>query len=183
MTVVNATGASQAINISLVSGQFAFAGQDPQGPNDATRYSFLTSDGTDVVATGAGMDFANDPPAFGTATQIDFDLTNNNVNDVTMSAITGLTGNGAVAAARMTEVTSSAIDFANEVMSFNDTVTGSAFDDLVICIGADYDIPASSRTEWQCNELSSDDRLTGWDSTRELERVQEFVIANDIISG
>ena len=96
MTVVNATAATQAINISLASGQFAFDGRDPGGTNSSTQYSFTTTDGTDVQVTGSGMDFNGDPPAFGSATRIDFDLGNNNFAnpDVTMTAITGLNGGG-----------------------------------------------------------------------------------------
>ncbi|HVL19790.1 MAG TPA: calcium-binding protein [Amaricoccus sp.] len=139
MSVIDGSNASQGINISLVSNQFDFAGQDNGGTNSATAYSWLTSGGHDVQTNGNGMDFNNDPPNFGNVTSIDIDLGNNLFSDpdITIRNITGALGNGAVTAARLGEITDSALDFFNEIMSHDDNIIGSDFDDTAKCGGGD----------------------------------------------
>jgi Ca2+-binding RTX toxin-like protein len=128
MTVVNAANATESVNINLVSDQFTFASGTPISN---AHYTANTSGGDDIEYFGFGIATVGSPPAFGSVTTIESDLSNNNFGtpDVEMTQITGLLGNGAIQAARITEVTSSAVDFFNEVMSFNDTMTGSAFND------------------------------------------------------
>ena len=110
----------------------AISSPSPAASASTTRhYTAITTGGDDIEYFGAGIDTAGSPPAFGTVTSIDSDLSNNNFGtpDVEMTQITAALGGGAIQAARITEVTSSAVDFFNEVMSFNDTMTGSAFND------------------------------------------------------
>lgn len=128
MTVVNAANATEAVVINLVSDQFTFASGTPISN---AHYTANTTGGDDIEYFGFGIATVGSPPAFGSVTTIESDLSNNNFGtpDVEMTQITGLLGAGAIQAARITEVTGSAVDFFNEVMSFNDTMTGSAFND------------------------------------------------------
>ena len=68
---------------------------------------------------GTGMDFLNDPPAFGDVTRIEFDLSNNNFQtpDVVISGITAAAGGGALSAARLEILAANANQFFNEVTS------------------------------------------------------------------
>ena len=75
------------------------------------------------------MDFNDPTPDFGNVTSMSLDLLNDGDIDVTMTSITGLTGGGAVAAARLGIMVDSIQQMFDEVMSFNDTITGSAFND------------------------------------------------------
>lgn len=52
---------------------FAFDSQDGAGDNSATRYSWLTDNGTDVQAVGSGITFAGEQPTSGTITSLSFD--------------------------------------------------------------------------------------------------------------
>ncbi len=82
--------------------------------------------------TGTGIDFAGNPPAFGLATLIEVDLSNNNFGapDVVISGITRPNAFGnPFANARLDVITNSAQDFFNEVLALDDTMTGSAFND------------------------------------------------------
>jgi Ca2+-binding RTX toxin-like protein len=130
MTVVNASTATEAVNILLGSDQVAFDARDPAGLNSSTQYSWFTTGGDDVQATGAGIDFNGDPPAFGLVDRIEIDLSNNNLQtpDVVINGITAEPGGG-IAPARLDVLTDGAVDFFDELMSFDDTMTGSAFND------------------------------------------------------
>jgi Ca2+-binding RTX toxin-like protein len=132
MTIVNASGATEAVNITLVSDQFAFSARDPGGNNSTTLYSWLTTGADDVQVNGSGIiDFNSSPANFGLANSIDIDLSNNNFfsPDVRISGITAQYGAGFLADARVGIITDGPVEFFNELMSFNDTMTGSAFDD------------------------------------------------------
>ena len=133
MTIVNAAAATEAVNMSLISNQFNFAGRDPGGSNlNPTLYSWLSSGGDDVQVTGTGIVSTQDPPTTGLANQIDIDLSNNNFGtpDVEISAITRPNAFGApFSTARLSVITASVSDFLNEVLALDDTMTGGAFND------------------------------------------------------
>ena len=77
MTTVNASTSTEAVIFLAGFNQINFNAQNAAGVNDATHYSWLTTGGDGLLATGNGMDFNNSPPAFGFATAIDIDLSNN----------------------------------------------------------------------------------------------------------
>ena len=85
------------------------------------------------------MDTTDSPPAFGNVTSIDIDLSNNNfaTPDITITQHHRRLGDGAITAARLGEITDSALDFFNEIMSFNDNIIGSDFNDTAKCGGGD----------------------------------------------
>ncbi len=131
MTIVNASNATEAVNITLVSNQFDFAGRDAGGNNSATSYSWLSTGGDDIQVTGVGIDSAGNPPGFGLATAIDIDLSNDDFLDPDVE-ITGITRPGLfgqLSTARLSVITASAFDFFDEIMALDDEMTGSAFDD------------------------------------------------------
>lgn len=132
MTILNASASDEAVHVTLVSDQFAFASRDPGGVNSFTDYSYLTSAGDDVQVTGSGIDFNGSPPNAGLATQIDIDLSNDSFSnpDVEITNITRANAGGALAGARLSVITDGALDFFNEVMAFDDTMIGSALDDV-----------------------------------------------------
>lgn len=133
MTVVNASGSTEAVFITLASNQFAFSQRDPGGNNiGTTQYSWLTTGGDDVQVTGTGINTAGNPATQGVATLIEVDLSNNNFAspDVVISNITRPNAFGVpFANARMSVITASAQDFFNELLALDDVMTGSAFND------------------------------------------------------
>jgi Ca2+-binding RTX toxin-like protein len=139
MTVVNASTATEAVNITLVSDQFFFDTRDPVGTNSSTQYSWLTTGGDDLQGTGSGIDFNGNPPATGTVTDIDVDLSNNNfaTPDVVISNITRPAGLGVAGNARLSVITGTATDFFDEIMSLDDEMTGSDFNDTFKAGGGD----------------------------------------------
>ena len=139
MSNIDASTSTEAVNITLVSDQFAFSTRDGGGNNSATQYSWLTTGGDDVQTTGSGIDFNNNPATAGSVNLIEIDLSNNNfaAPDVTIDFITNQTGGGAVSPARMAEITAGANSFFDELMSFNDTMLGSNFNDTFKAGGGD----------------------------------------------
>jgi len=132
MTVVNASNATEAVFVTLVSNQFDYTVRDPGGNNiSPTQTSLLTSGGDDHQITGTGID-SSDPFAGGFATQIDVDLSNNDFLNPDVE-ITNITRPNAFGApfnnARLDVITNSVTDFFNEVLALDDTMTGSAFND------------------------------------------------------
>lgn len=133
MTIVNASNADEAVNITLLSNQFNFDGRDPGGNNfSPNQYSWLTTGGDDIQVNGSGINAAQDPPTQGLASSIDVDLSNDDFAspDVEISAITRPNAFGApFSTARLSVITNSASDFFGEVLALADTMTGSAFND------------------------------------------------------
>ena len=99
------------------------------GSTPPHSYSWLTSGNDDMQASGNGMDFTDPTPDFGNVTSMTLDLLNDGDIDVTMTSITALNGGGAISAARLGVMVDSMQQLFDEVMSFNDTITGSAFND------------------------------------------------------
>ncbi len=171
MTVFNASNATEAVNISLFTNQFDFAGRDAGGNNSSTSYSWLTSGGDDVQAFGTGIDSGGNPPAFGSVTELQFDLSNNDFAnpDVEITAITGATGGGAVAAARLAVITNSVSDFFAEITSFADVMTGGDFNDTMksgggadtLTLGAGNDSGFGGDGNDGVNGDDGDDNLNG----------------------
>src|SRR5690349_11782097 len=120
MSILDASDAAQGVIFTLATNQFDFASQDPNGANGPTAYSWLTSAAHDIQTRGTGMDFTDPTPDSGNVTEIDLDLGDNGTVDVELRNITGLTGNGAVAAARLAVITDSVVDLFDELMSFDD---------------------------------------------------------------
>jgi Ca2+-binding RTX toxin-like protein len=137
MTIVNASAATEALNLTLRGDQFAFAKQDAEGLNDSTRYSWLTTGGDGVLATGKGFDFEASPPGFGLVDTIALDFGSDDVTDAVISSITAEAGSGAIQPARVKGVTGAALDFFRELFSHDDTMTGSAFGDTFDAIDGD----------------------------------------------
>jgi len=139
MSVIDGSNSTQAINISLISNQFDFDQQDSGGNNNSTSYSWLTTGLHDVQTGGTNMDFTDPTPDTGNVTTIDIDLGNNDFADpdITVRNITGLNGGGAVSAARLGVIVDSASDFFNEIMSHNDNIVGSDFNDTAKSGGGD----------------------------------------------
>ena len=131
MTIINAASADEGVIFSPLFGdQFDYQIQDvANGVNNANNYSWLTSGNDDIQATGNGMDFNDPTPDFGNVTSMTLDLLDDGDIDVTMTNITGLNGGGGVAAARLGIMVDSMQLMFDEIMSFNDTITGSAFND------------------------------------------------------
>ncbi len=133
MTIVNASGATEAVVFIAGSNQIEFDFRD-FAINSSTQYSWITTGGDDVQVTGSGIDSAGNPPAFGLATAIDIDLSNNGFANPDVE-ITGITRPGAFglvfSTARLSALATSAVAFFNEIMALNDTVTGSAFADTL----------------------------------------------------
>jgi Ca2+-binding RTX toxin-like protein len=144
MTVINASTASAAVILSPFSDQFDYQIQDPAGPNSSTSYSWISSGNDDMAAFGNGMDFTDPTPDFGNVTSMNLDLSNNNVNDVTMTNITALNGGGAISAARLGVMVDSMQLFFDEVMSHDDTITGSNHNDVLKAGGGSDDLNLGS---------------------------------------
>lgn len=140
MTVINAQGSDQGVNISLFSDQFNFDEQDDDGINSATAYSWITSGDDDVQARGTNMDFTDPTPDTGNVNEIDFDLSNDADVDVTIRNITGVTGTGGITTARLGVIVDGLQDFADEILSFDDDFTGSSFNDIIKTFGGDDNI-------------------------------------------
>ena len=137
MSILDASNASQGVVFTLVTDQFDFASQDPNGVNSATAYSWLTSASHDIQTRGTGMDFTDPTPDFGNVTEIDLDLGDNGTVDVGLRNITGLTGGGNVTAARLGVITDGVVDLFDELMSFDDDMIGSDFNDTFKAGGGD----------------------------------------------
>jgi len=121
MATFNASIADIAVDM-LDFGTIDFAGQDPAGPNNATNYSWLTSDGHDIQATGNNISFNNDPPTSGNVNTLFIDLQNDGDTDVT---VTGLNG------ASLVGMTGGALNFLNTVLGGDDTLIGSSSADIL----------------------------------------------------
>lgn len=173
MTIVNASAATEAVNITLASNQFSFAGRDPGGNNlGTTDYSWLTTGGDDIQIYGSGIDTAGSPPTSGTADRIEVDLSNDDFLDPDV-VITGITRPNAFGApfstARVPVITSGAQNFFNEVLALDDVMTGSAFDDTfkagggadTLNMGAGDDNAYGGDGEDLLNGSSGDDELYG----------------------
>jgi Ca2+-binding RTX toxin-like protein len=131
MTLINASNATEAVNISATSDQFDFLVRDPDGNNSSTLYSWLTTntgDPDDVQAFGTGIDVAF--PS-GLIDRIDIDLSNDGDIDIRFNGITASTGNDDVKPARLSVITDGASAFFNEILSFADGITGSRFNDTL----------------------------------------------------
>jgi Ca2+-binding RTX toxin-like protein len=173
MTIVNASAATEAVFMTLVSDQVTFAGRDPGGFNSGTTsYSWLTTGGDDVQVTGTGIDTAGSPPASGLASLIEIDLSNNDFSDpdVVISSITRPNAFGApFTTARMSVITASAQDFFNEILALDDTMTGSAFGDTfkagggadTLNMGSGNDTAYGGDGDDTINGDAGDDRLFG----------------------
>ena len=130
MSIINAASADEGVIFSPLFGdQFDYQTQNVGGFNSATHYEWLTSGNDLMHASGTGMDFTDPSPDFGNVTSMSLDLLNDGDIDVTMTSITGLNGGGAISAARLGVMVDGLQQMFDEVMSFNDTITGSAFND------------------------------------------------------
>jgi Ca2+-binding RTX toxin-like protein len=169
MTVINASTASEAVILSPFSDQFDYQIQDPAGPNSSTSYSWISSGDDDMAAFGNGMDYTDPTPDFGNVTSMNLDLSNNNVNDVTMTDITALNGGGAISAARLGVMVDSMQLFFDEVMSHDDTITGSSHNDVLkagggsdeLNLGGGDDNLSGEAGDDSLNGGSGEDTLTG----------------------
>jgi Ca2+-binding RTX toxin-like protein len=162
MSVINASGSDKAINLSTFTDQFDFQVQDPGGNNTATQYSWLTSGNHDIQTRGTGMDFTDPSPDFGNVEEIDVDIDNDDFNDpdVTIRNITGLNGAGLIAPARLGVMVDGIQEFFDEVMSFDDNVTGSGFNDILKAGGGDDTIFGGAGND-SLNGEAGDDSLSG----------------------
>jgi len=124
MAVFNGSNSNVAINM-LSGSQFSFNSQDNVG---STFYSWLTGDGSDLIAFGTGITFLGGVPTAGSINSMDLDFGNDGSVDATL---TGLGG------ADLVELAGGAIDFLNEAFGGNDTITGSDFDDTLKGVAGD----------------------------------------------
>src|SRR5690606_24024145 len=120
-----------------------FAGRDPAGDNSSTRYSWLTTAGHDVQATG-NIAGAGDPPAAATIDLIGIDLDNDDFAnpDITMSGLGGVS---------LVTITTSPNAFYAAILAGSDTFVGGAGDDRLFGRGG-HDL---------IRGLSGDDSLDG----------------------
>lgn len=133
MTTVNASNATEAVNILGGGNQIDFQSRD-LGNNGTTSYSWLSTGGDDIQAYGSGMDYNGNPANYGWVSRIDIDLSNNNFGtpDVTFTNIFGALGGGPLSTlltARLGLITDGSTAFHTEVLSFADTMTGSRYND------------------------------------------------------
>jgi Ca2+-binding RTX toxin-like protein len=156
MSIIDASASTEALNFNLFSTQFNFVAQDPAGPNSATQYSWLTTGPDKVTVTGTGMDFNGSPPTAGNVEEIEFDLSNNGSVDATITDITGVTGGGAITAGRLAVMVGSTTNFFNEIMSFDDDVTGSAFNDTLKLGGGDDTVLGGNGNDFLSGEAGND---------------------------
>jgi Ca2+-binding RTX toxin-like protein len=165
MTIVNASAATESIVLLPQSDQFDFAVRDTL-VNDRNSYSWLSTGGDDIQAGGFQIDFEEIPPT-GFATRIDIDLSNDGAPDVVITDITARIGGGALAGGRLSVLTSGAAAFLEELLSFDDTLTGSArFDLLQGFAGADTLVMGAG--DDSAFGGAGDDRLDGGSGNDEL---------------
>ncbi len=130
MTRINASAATEGVSFAL--GSYAFF--QKEGPVSSTEYSWLDKQGHDISAKGHGFDTTGTRPDYGFANSIEIDLSNNDYAnpDILITDITPDDLSGSVSTALLADLTDSGADaFFNELMTFNDTVTGSSFNDTM----------------------------------------------------
>ena len=170
MSIINAAAADEAVILSPFTNQFDYQIQDvANGVNNANSYSWLTSGNDDIQASGNGMDFTDPTPDFGNVTSMTLDLLDDGDIDVTMTGITALNGGGGVSPARLGVMVDSMQLMFDEIMSFSDTITGSAFNDTfkagggndVLNLGAGNDTGFGEAGNDTLNGSSGNDSLNG----------------------
>ncbi|WP_424933884.1 calcium-binding protein [Amaricoccus macauensis] len=130
MTSVNASNSTEGVSFAI--GNYAFFRQD--FALSSSEYSWIDRQGHDISAHGSFIDTEGAPPSSGFITEIEIDLSNNDFSDpdVLITDITADDGFGGLLSARLADLTSSdAGAFFNELMTFNDDITGSAYSDTM----------------------------------------------------
>lgn len=130
MTRVNASNSTEGVSFAI--GNYAFFRQD--FALSSSEYSWIDRQGHDISAHGSFIDTEGAPPSSGFITEIEIDLSNNDFSDpdVLITDITADDGFGGLLSARLADLTSSdAGAFFNELMTFNDDITGSAYSDTM----------------------------------------------------
>ena len=163
MAIFDASASTQGFNmVSLTA--VDWNSYDSGGINSATEYSYLTDDGHDVQFYGSGFAGGSTPSA-GTVTSGEIDLNNDDFfnPDISFSGFSGslvtMTNAGA---------NGNTSGFYGEILSGNDTVTGSAFDDTLKGLGGDDTIIGGAGADSLIGDAGADS-LDGGDGNDTLE--------------
>ncbi len=129
MTVLDASAATEGVNILAGGNQIDYLRRDAMGANSTSMFSWLSSGLDDIQVRGLGLDYAHDRPTYGLVSRVEIDLSNNNFAnpDVVISSITPNSGLGSWAS--LPRLASGSTGFHTELFSRDDRMTGSSYND------------------------------------------------------
>lgn len=128
MTVLNASAATEAVNILPGGDQISYRSRDSGGYNSPMMFSWLTTGGDDIQVFGSLIDHTGDKPTSGLVYRVQIDLSNNDeprpdvvITEITSSSLQGL--------ALLPRLASGSGGFHSEFFSGDDRMTGGIHDD------------------------------------------------------